>query len=130
MSGPNNYKMLRLAQAYRSHALSLPRTRLHALAVRPFSQQTEKKAQDVDAKDSNAKDEEHWDEEYREKTNEFKTHRKIMFAFGKTLKYTMWAGIVFYFYHLYLVIKKDKPETAPLANDRFLYWAWWTKTAY
>lgn len=53
-----------------------------------------------------------------------------MFAFGKTLKYTIWASIVYYFYHLYCVIKKDKPETAPGVNERFLYWAWWTKTAY
>lgn len=53
-----------------------------------------------------------------------------MFALGKTLKYTIWASTVLYFYHLYCVMRKDKPEEAFGVNEKFLDAAWWTRTAY
>ena len=34
-----------------------------------------------------------------------KFHRKVMFAFGKALKYTFWAASLAFFYHL-AIIKK------------------------
>merc|ERR1712060_113572 len=33
-----------------------------------------------------------------------------MYAIGKAFKYTMWAISATFFYHLYLVMSKDKPE--------------------
>jgi mitochondrial import inner membrane translocase subunit TIM50 len=62
--------------------------------------------------------------------NEFKTHRKILFMLGKLLKWTCWAAFAMYVYHLYLVIKKDKPEQAFLANEMFLHAAGFTKYNY
>ena len=47
-------------------------------------------------------------------------YRRIMFALGKTIKYTTWVSIVILGYHLYLVNYKDRPETYPLVNDPFL----------
>ena len=35
-----------------------------------------------------------------------------MFLFGKLLKYTCWLGMSIFFYHLYLVTNKEKPEEA------------------
>lgn len=52
--------------------------------------------------------------------NKFKTHRRIMFAFGKAFKYTFWAGFVLFWYHMYLLKKTEKPETGFGANDFFL----------
>jgi len=43
-----------------------------------------------------------------------------MFALGKTLKYTIWASMGLFWYHMYLVVKKDKPEEGFLANATFL----------
>lgn len=65
-----------------------------------------------------------------QKYNEFKTHRKILFSFGKALKWTLWASFAFYLYHLYLVFKHKKPEEAFLANPYFLDAAGFTKYNY
>lgn len=43
-----------------------------------------------------------------------------MFMFGKTLKYTCWAGFAVFLYHMYIVKSYDKPEKAPLAFEPFL----------
>ena len=37
--------------------------------------------------------------------DKFKTHRRIMFAIGKTIKYTIWASFVLFWYHMYLLKK-------------------------
>jgi hypothetical protein len=46
-----------------------------------------------------------------------------MFALGKTFKYTIWASIALFWYHVYLLKKTEKPETGFLANDFFLEFA-------
>lgn len=107
--------------------------------TKPSSDQTnsqEQKQDDREQEESSQESErkakesqEDWDEDYKEKTNEFKWYRKLAFVIGKTMKYTMWAGIGLYFYHLYLVNYNEKPETGFLANDRFLYSAMWTRVA-
>ena len=51
---------------------------------------------------------------------EFKTYRKVMFALRKTIKYTIWASIALFGYHLYLLKKTDKPEAGFLANEYFM----------
>lgn len=43
-----------------------------------------------------------------------------MFAIGKTFKYTCWAAFALFFYHMYLVIYKEKPEEGFGANATFL----------
>lgn len=43
-----------------------------------------------------------------------------MFALRKTIKYTIWASIGLFGYHLYLLKKTDKPETGLLANEFFM----------
>lgn len=43
-----------------------------------------------------------------------------MFAFGKTIKYTIWASFVLFGYHMYLLRNKEKPETGLLANGFFM----------
>jgi len=53
----------------------------------------------------------------------FKTYRKIMFAIGKSIKYTLWASFGLFWYHMYLLKKTDHPEKGFLANDTFLNWA-------
>lgn len=50
--------------------------------------------------------------------------------FGKALKYSIWAATALYMYHVYVVFKKDKPEEAFGVNEKFLYYGWWTRTAY
>lgn len=50
----------------------------------------------------------------------FKTYRKIMFALGKAFKYTLWASVGLFWYHMYLLKKTDRPETGFMANDFFL----------
>lgn len=39
--------------------------------------------------------------------DQFKMHRKIMFAVGKAIKYTLWASFGLFCYHMYLVKKTD-----------------------
>ena len=43
-----------------------------------------------------------------------------MFAVRKTIKYTIWASIGLFCYHLYLLKKTAKPENGFLANEYFL----------
>jgi len=71
-------------------------------------------------------------EEYQEQEqqNQFKWHRRLLFALGKTFKYTCWAGFVFYCYHLHLVFNKDKPENAFAANQKMLDYAHMSRNAY
>lgn len=47
-------------------------------------------------------------------------HRRVLFAMGKALKYTMWISFSVFCYHFYLVKKTKKPEEGFLANDAFL----------
>lgn len=51
---------------------------------------------------------------------EFKTYRRISFAIGKTVKYSIWASIAIFCYHIYLLKYTEKPEQGFLANDFFL----------
>jgi len=46
------------------------------------------------------------------------------------MKYSMWFCASLYLYHVYVVFKKDKPEEAFAVNEKFLYYGWWTRTAY
>ena len=48
-----------------------------------------------------------------------------MFTIGRTMKYTMWASIVLFWYHYYLLKKTEKPEEGFLANQVFLDFARW-----
>lgn len=48
--------------------------------------------------------------------DEFKTYRRVMFAFGKTIKYTLWLSFSLFWYHMYLLKKTEKPENGFLAN--------------
>jgi hypothetical protein len=40
----------------------------------------------------------------------FKTHRRILFAIGKAIKYTLWLSFAIFWYHIYLLKKTPKPE--------------------
>jgi import inner membrane translocase subunit TIM50 len=71
---------------------------------------------------------EHKEEEPQ--SNEFKPHRKFLFMLGKGIKWTLWAAFALYMYHMYLVVKKDKPEEAFLANEYFLRAAGFTHYNY
>lgn len=46
-----------------------------------------------------------------------------MFTFGKAIKYSLWAGFTYFFYHMYLLKKTEKPENGFLANDFFMQMA-------
>ena len=46
-----------------------------------------------------------------------------MFTIGRMVKYTLWASFGVFWYHMYLLKKKDKPEEGFLANDFFLIMA-------
>lgn len=52
--------------------------------------------------------------------DKFKLHRQIMFAIGKTIKYTLWLSFALFWYHMYLLKKTEKPEKGLLANQVFL----------
>lgn len=43
-----------------------------------------------------------------------------MFMFGKMIKYMIWFSTAYYFYHLFLVLRTDKPENGFLVESRFL----------
>lgn len=49
---------------------------------------------------------------------------------GKTIKYTLWAATIAYFYHLYLVFNTKKPEEGFGANQDLLEYAQITKYFY
>lgn len=49
---------------------------------------------------------------------------------GKTFKYLFWGGFTYFLYHLFLVVKNDKPESWPLANEFFLDSAFIVKMYY
>lgn len=42
--------------------------------------------------------------------DKFKTHRRILFAIGKAIKYTLWLSFAIFWYHMYLLKKTPKPE--------------------
>jgi len=44
----------------------------------------------------------------------------VLFTIGRMIKYTLWASFGVFWYHMYLLKKKDKPEEGFLANDIFL----------
>ena len=75
-------------------------------------------------------EEEQQPEEEFEQKAEFKTYRRIMFLFGKMMKYTCWFVASVFFYHLYLVTKTDKPEEGLAASEFFLYYAIGAKEGY
>jgi hypothetical protein len=90
---------------------------------------TKNKKQKVDEKFEESKkqetEEEHYefkhDESYDEdNTANFSTRRKIFFAIGKAIKYSIWTYCVLFAYHFYLVRKKEKPEEAIGWIDLFL----------
>ena len=53
-----------------------------------------------------------------------------MFILGKMLKYTCWLVSGIFFYHFYLVMRKDKPEEGFGASDAFLNYAYMAKDFY
>jgi len=55
--------------------------------------------------------------------DEFKPYRRIMFALGKAFKYTLWASMGMFCYHMYLLKKTEKPEQGFLANETFMNFA-------
>lgn len=51
------------------------------------------------------------DESYDyENSANFSTRRRIFFALGKAIKYSIWIYLALFSYHFYLVRNKDKPE--------------------
>ena len=46
---------------------------------------------------------------------------------GKLLKWTIWFATAYYFYHLFLVLRQDKPEEGFLVENHFLGAALWTQ---
>jgi len=65
------------------------------------------------------------EEEYEEekKKNQFKPYRLFFQILAKTVKYTMWASMLAYFYHLYVVFNTKKPEEAFGVNGNMLEYA-------
>jgi import inner membrane translocase subunit TIM50 len=62
-----------------------------------------------------------FDDEFNDEEElEWKTHRRVMYFLGKGFKYTVWAASVYFFYHLYVVAKKDRPEEAAGVHKYFL----------
>ena len=59
-----------------------------------------------------------------------KAHRKFLFALGKAIKYSMWFLTAFFFYHMYLVVYKQKPDEGLAANRMMLDYAWAAKLGY
>ena len=53
-----------------------------------------------------------------------------MFAMGKAIKYTLWGFTALFFYHLYLVMYKEKPEEGFGANATMLDYAFYAKFGY
>jgi len=53
-----------------------------------------------------------------------------MFALGKTFKYTVWASMGLFWYHVYLLYNKEKPEEGFGANATFLDAAKFAKFMY
>lgn len=45
-----------------------------------------------------------------ETTAHFKAYRRIMFGIGKAIKYSLWACMALFGYHMFLIKKFDKPE--------------------
>jgi hypothetical protein len=74
--------------------------------------------------------EEEYEDPYQDTTGAdgMKTHRKLMFGFGKILKYSFWAASAVLAYHLFLVKKFKVPEEYPteehfLSTARFIDWS-------
>jgi len=53
-----------------------------------------------------------------------------MFMMGKMFKYTMWFISGVFMYHLYCVMRKDKPEEALGVNEPMLIHAYNTRDFY
>ena len=53
-----------------------------------------------------------------------------MFLFGKLFKYTCWLTTSIFFYHLYLVSHKERPEEGFGASSFFLFYALGAKESY
>jgi hypothetical protein len=67
----------------------------------------------VDQKTEDHEEDFKHDSTYDEDTSaNFSTRRKIFFALGKAIKYSIWTYCVLFAYHFYLVRKKEKPEEA------------------
>jgi import inner membrane translocase subunit TIM50 len=83
---------------------------------------TTEKEDDKNTKSQTEEAQEEYEEEYehQEESANFSTRRKIWFAFGKTIKYSIWSYLALFAYHFYLVKRKEKPEESPLAINMFL----------
>lgn len=64
-------------------------------------------------------EEKEWEKE-EEEAPQWKMHRRILYAFGKAFKYTIWASFSLFLYHYYQVRNKDKPEESLGVNQLFL----------
>ena len=51
---------------------------------------------------------------------QFKSYRRVMFMLGKTIKWTIWAGLAGVLYHLVLVKRVEKPEQSTIVNSQML----------
>lgn len=95
--------------------LSGSNTSLRYFAVK---NKKDKQPRKVEEEQEEQKQEEHYeefkhDETYDEQNSaNFSTRRKIFFAFGKAIKYSIWSYCVLFAYHFYLVRKTEKPEEA------------------
>lgn len=66
-----------------------------------------------------------------EDTQEFKTHRKIMFMIGKFFKYLFYAGSTYFFYHFWHVCRSgNDAKDAFGINPLFLEYAEFAKWSY
>ena len=59
-----------------------------------------------------------------------KMHRKILFAMGKFIKYSLWFGTALFFYHYYQAMYSKNPIEAPMVNNTMLQLAFFWKDMY
>ena len=63
-----------------------------------------------------------------------KAHRRIAFAMGKFIKYSLWFSTALFFYHYYQVMFSEKPSEGMLVNDTMLnlayFWKWLYEDIY
>jgi len=67
-----------------------------------------------------SKQEQQTEDQFDESSPQFKTYRRVLYMIGKSIKYTIWGAFGIFLYHMFLVKKYEKPETAMLVSQPFL----------